>query len=95
MKKRSIMLGSVVILAVLLVVGGTMAWFTAEAKPVVNTFKAGTVDINLIDEFPENGIENVNPGDTHSKVAESGRSLICPICGQMMDVYQGKCPHCR
>ncbi|OZV11588.1 hypothetical protein CIW83_14200 [Tissierella sp. P1] len=68
MKKRSIMLGSVVILAVLLVVGGTMAWFTAEAKPVVNTFKAGTVDINLIDEFPENGIENVNPGDTHSKV---------------------------
>ena len=28
-------------------------------------------------------------------MAESGRSLICPICGQMMDVYQGKCPRCR
>ena len=32
MKKRSIMLGSVVILAVLLVVGGTMAWFTSRSK---------------------------------------------------------------
>ena len=42
--------------------------YKQKQKPVVNTFKAGTVDINLIDEFPENGIENVNPGDTHSKV---------------------------
>ena len=32
MKKRNIMLGSAVLLAVLLVAGGTMAWFTADAN---------------------------------------------------------------
>ncbi len=68
MKKRSIMLGSAVILAVLLVVGGTMAWFTAEADPVINTFIAGTVDISINDEFDEELAGNVNPGDTYDKI---------------------------
>lgn len=68
MKKRSIMLGSAVILAVLLVVGGTMAWFTAEADPVVNTFKAGTVAISINDQFDEELTGNVNPGDKYDKV---------------------------
>lgn len=68
MKKRSIMLGSAVLLAVLLVVGGTMAWFTAEADPVTNTFIAGTVDISINDVFDEDDADNVNPGDTYDKV---------------------------
>lgn len=68
MKKRSIMLGSVVILAVLLVVGGTMAWFTAESEPITNTFIAGTVEINLVDEFDEEEASNVNPGDIYEKI---------------------------
>lgn len=78
MKKRNIMLGSAALLAVLLVVGGTMAWFTAEAGPVVNTFKAGTVAIEINDktlndneelvDFPEGGFENVNPGDRYDKI---------------------------
>lgn len=71
MKKRSIMLGSAVLLAVLLVVGGTMAWFT-DSKEVANVFKAGTVDIILHDENGEGNafeeLSNVNPGDTHPKV---------------------------
>lgn len=78
MKKRNVLLGSVALLAVLLVVGGTMAWFTAQADPVVNTFIAGTVDIELHDEtidpdseemvpFPTGGFDNVNPGDEFVK----------------------------
>lgn len=68
MKKRSLMLGSAVVLAVLLVVGGTMAWFTAESDPVTNTFLAGTVEINLVDDFNEEEAGNVNPGDSYDKV---------------------------
>ncbi len=41
-------------LLLLLVVGGTMAWFTAESGEVVNTFKAGTVRIELHEKKLEN-----------------------------------------
>lgn len=68
MKKRNIMLGSAVLLAVLLVVGGTMAWFTATAEPVVNSFKAGTVAIKINDTFNTELAQNVNPGDKYDKV---------------------------
>ena len=76
-KKRNLVLGSIVVLAALLIVGGTMAWFTAEADPVTNTFTAGTVEIELHDvqmvegaevDFPTEGIENVNPGDEYEKI---------------------------
>ena len=66
MKKRSLMLIMSVTLAVLLIAGGTFAWFTANADPVVNEFTAGTVEIELIDIF--DGAPNVNPGDCYSKV---------------------------
>ena len=66
MKKRKMMLGSAMILAILLVAGGTLAWFTATAEPVVNEFTAGTVEIELIDNF--DGAPNVNPGDCYQKV---------------------------
>ncbi len=66
MKKRNLMLGSAIMLAVLLVAGGTMAWFTASTDPVVNEFKAGTLKIELIDEFE--GAPNVNPGDCYKKL---------------------------
>lgn len=59
-------------LAALLIVGGTMAWFTASADPVVNKFTAGTVKIVLHDEDGKGeefeAIENVNPGDCFDKV---------------------------
>lgn len=68
MKKRNLMLGSAMLLAVLLVAGGTFAWFTASAGPVVNEFTAGTVEIEMIESMEQNGSEvvkftNVNPGD--------------------------------
>ena len=78
MKKTNLVLGSVVVLAALLIVGSTMAWFTAKADPVTNTFKAGTVEIELHDvqmgdneeetTFPTAGISNVNPGDKYDKI---------------------------
>lgn len=63
-------------LVALLVVGGTMAWFTDSAE-VTNKFTAGTVEIELHDKtlnnseevnFPANGFENVNPGDLYDKL---------------------------
>ncbi|MCF6465842.1 TasA family protein [Clostridium sp. Cult2] len=75
MKKRNIMLGSIILLVALLVLG-TMAWFT-DSSEVVNSFKAGTVDIDLIEngitvggEFNGINIDNVNPGDNHEKEIE-------------------------
>jgi len=78
MKKRNLVLGSVVVLAALLIVGGTMAWFTASSGPVTNQFTAGTVKIELHDltyddeqnlvSFPGDGISNVNPGDEYDKI---------------------------
>ena len=78
MNKKNLLIGSALVLAALLVVGGTMAWFTAGAGPVTNTFIAGTVEIELHDvtyddlqvlvPFPENRIQNVNPGDEYTKI---------------------------
>ena len=77
MNKKNLLIGSALVLAALLVVGGTMAWFTADADPIINTFTAGTVEIKLHDVqmdngeellFPENGIGNVNPGDEYDKI---------------------------
>ena len=78
MNKKNLLIGSALVLAALLVVGGTMAWFTAAADPVTNTFKAGTVEIELHDvqmgdneeetTFPTAGISNVNPGDEYDKI---------------------------
>lgn len=70
MKKRSMFLMSFALL-LLLVVGGTMAWFTAESGEVVNTFKAGTVKIELHDDFSQEegkDVLNVNPGDAYDKI---------------------------
>lgn len=82
MKKRNLMIFSVVVLVIALVAGGTAAWFTAE-DDATNTFKAGTVEIVLHDltlveddgetfeqsfiEFEPN-FQNVNPGDEYSKI---------------------------
>ncbi|MGO1470528.1 MAG: TasA family protein, partial [Tissierella sp.] len=44
---------------------GTFAWFTATSEEVVNEFTAGTVKINLVDNFE--GAPNVNPGDCYEK----------------------------
>jgi len=67
MNRKNLLIGSALVLAALFVVGGTMAWFTAAAEPVTNTFKAGTVKIELYDSLTE-GIENVNPGDKYAKI---------------------------
>lgn len=64
--KKSLLVGMLVFsLAALLVVGGTMAWFTDNAK-VTNLFTAGTVEIEVNEHDFEN-ITDWNPGDTTDK----------------------------
>lgn len=65
MKKRSMMLVTSMVLAVLLIAGGTFAWFTATTEAVTNEFTAGTLDIKLYDNFE--GAPCVNPGDCYHK----------------------------
>lgn len=67
MKKRKMMLGMSVVLAVLLIAGGTFAWFTASADPVVNEFEAGTLKLSVKECFNQCDAMNVNPGDTIKK----------------------------
>ena len=68
------MLGLAITLVVLLVAGGTMAWFTATAETATNSFTAGTVKIELYENDMLIGGENtgltftnVNPGDCYVK----------------------------
>ena len=58
---------SSLLLAVLMIAGGTMAWFTANSGPVVNKFKAGTLTIDLKECFDAKKAKNVNPGDCFKK----------------------------
>ena len=66
MKKRVILLISIIAMLTLVIAGGTMAWFSSTPAPVSNTFTAGTVNIAI----NENGFTNVsnwNPGETSIK----------------------------
>lgn len=67
MKKKLIMVVGSLLLVTLMVIGGTMAWFT-DSKEAVNRFTAGTVDIELVEEFTSP--TNWNPGDTTPKDAD-------------------------
>ena len=63
MKKRIMLLGSIIALVALVIAGGTMVGVSLTATPASNTFTAGTVNIDI----NENGFTNVtnwNPGDT-------------------------------
>ncbi|WP_193708248.1 TasA family protein [Alkalibaculum sporogenes] len=66
MKKNITILVSSVLVIALVIGGATMAWFTSGAE-ANNVFTTGSVDITLNDEFPLDGIQNVNPGDWYQK----------------------------
>lgn len=53
MKKKTIALFMAAVMLFGVVIGGTIAWLTDKATPVVNTFVAGDIDIEL-DEAPLN-----------------------------------------
>lgn len=64
--RKNLLIGLLVFsLAALLVVGGTMAWFT-DSQTADNKFTAGTVAIE-INEHDFKDITNWNPGDTTNK----------------------------
>jgi hypothetical protein len=72
MKKKVKVLSILVIAVSLATAGAAMAWFSDTAAPVTNVFNAGTIEIILNDsldgqEFPSDGISNINPGDFYDK----------------------------
>jgi len=70
MKKKLVASIAAVTLSLGLVLGGTLAWFTGEAKTDA-TFKAGTVKIGIlqneqdVNNKPLELIKNWNPGDSN------------------------------
>ena len=66
-KKRSMMIGSVILLVILLIGGGTFAWFSYSTRPVVNNFQAGTLKYSVYECFDGRMAQNVNPGDCFNK----------------------------
>ncbi|MDD4570682.1 MAG: BsaA family SipW-dependent biofilm matrix protein, partial [Tepidanaerobacteraceae bacterium] len=91
--KKTLLIGLLVFsLVALLVVGGTMAWFT-DVKEAVNTFTAGTVTIE-VNEYGFEDIINWNPGDTTDKdvsVISTGskdtyvRVRLTPVWGEIVE----------
>lgn len=67
MKRRNVVFITSMLLVVLLIAGGTFAWFTDNTPLKINNFKAGTLDIVLIDRFCPDMAQNVNPGDCYFK----------------------------
>lgn len=63
--KKSVLVGLLVLSLAALLAAVTWAWFTHEAGPVVNQFTAGTVEIEIVDNYPP--VTNWNPGDTSPK----------------------------
>ncbi len=75
-KSVSIILTALFMMA-MFVVGGTLAWFTAQAEPAVNQFTAGTVDIE-INEHGFVDIEGWDPGQkTVKKVSIKSTGTKC------------------
>jgi len=91
--KKTLLIGLLVFcLVALLVVGGTMAWFTDD-KTIENIFTAGTVKIE-VNEHGFKDIDNWNPGDTTDKdvsVISKGskgtyvRVRLVPVWGHMAE----------
>jgi len=72
MKKKAILILTVIAMTASLAVAGTLAWFTGKAS-VTNTFTAGSVDVAIYDENGEPVEEGLTfddfvPGDTKDKV---------------------------
>lgn len=65
MRKNILITAVLAVTAILLIGGGTLAWFTADADPIVNEFRAGTIKISAETTvtLPDTVIENWNPGD--------------------------------
>ena len=75
--KRKVLIGAVLAIALSLVAGGTLAYFTAESE-AHNVITSGKVDITIVEtqmsdeglevEFPKEGISGVMPGGEVSKI---------------------------
>jgi len=94
--KKSFLIGLFVFsLVALLVVGGTMAWFT-DTKEASNKFTAGTVKIQILENGQTNPVvkENVNPGDIYDKEVkvESLGSKRTYVRVSINPVWEGNLP---
>ena len=75
MKKKIVSLALVASLLALVIVGGTLAYFT-DTESAENTFVVGNVDIDLTEpSWRDSNVENIQPGMTYAKdptVANTG-----------------------
>ena len=86
MKRRAFTIALIVV-AVALVAGGTLAYFTAEgtAKNIITTGKLAmklydtTVENGAEVDFPANGISGILPGDTKDKNVYVKNTGACDI----------------
>lgn len=58
---------STIVLIVVLIAGVTMAWFIHSPPAIANEFTMGTVDIIVVEEFPDGGYGEVKNGETYTK----------------------------
>ena len=69
MNKKLILSVAIIVMVLAASLGATYAWFTAQSEPVENVFTAGTViiDVNEQWQYGDEGLENWNPGDCTPK----------------------------
>lgn len=68
MKKKLIVI-STILLVTLLISGASMAWFSSSPAAITNKFKAGTVEVEVVEQgFVD--IEGVTEGETYTKNVE-------------------------
>lgn len=65
--KTKLMAVSTILLMVLMIAGGTMAWFNSSTGTINNEFKMGTVDVVVVEEFPEEGYNKVTTIEPYTK----------------------------
>jgi predicted ribosomally synthesized peptide with SipW-like signal peptide len=81
MKKKMLLMMLALTVSVALIVGATMAWFTAEDKTKDAEFTAGKVSISADGATPlgDRSLDNVNPGDCYTleyEITNDGTKVI-------------------
>ncbi len=64
--RRTALIASLVVIVVCLI-GGTIAWLTDTTTAITNTFTIGNVDIDLTEQNPEGQTAKMVPGSTITK----------------------------
>ena len=66
MKAKTLAISTIVLILVL-IAGATMAWFIHSPPAIANGFTMGTVEVIVVEEFPNGGYGEVTAGETYTK----------------------------